>query len=234
MIEKWKEMSNEELVLEYQQSKDNNLFEYFLNKNKNLKYNFAKVVIRKHPEQETDILACLDVAMWNAMLNYKSEFNCKFTTYLYYHFTLQLHLHWSNQFTVRLPRWVIDNYKVNLPKVAAKGAIVQTESIDEEVMISNKEFKPLIDILADPNPNPEEITESNEMRKTLKKYIKLLPAREAGIIIDYFGIDDGIPKTLQILGDKHGVTRERIRQIIAKGLKKLKRYLAKGTYGDLL
>ena len=233
MIDKWETMSNEELCLEYQETRNNDLFEYFLKRNKALAFTFAKPVLAKHPEQEQDIMAALDIATWNAMLSFKSEFNCKFSTYVHWHYLLQVHLHWSEQFEIRIPRWVLDNYKINMPKVLSKGATIVTTSMDEEIKIGD-DTQCLKDVIKDDNPNPEEITESNEMRKTLKKYIKLLPAREAGMIIDYFGIDDGIPKTLQILGDKHGVTRERIRQIIAKGLKKLKKYLAKGTYGDLL
>jgi hypothetical protein len=50
-----------------------------------------------------------------------------------------------------------------------------------------------------------------------------LPERQRDVIADRFGLWDGIAETLQDIGDKLGVTRERIRQIEAKGLARLHR-----------
>ena len=49
-----------------------------------------------------------------------------------------------------------------------------------------------------------------------------LSEREAGVIRLRFGLTDGEPRTLDLIGQVYGVTRERIRQIEAKALRKLK------------
>lgn len=49
-----------------------------------------------------------------------------------------------------------------------------------------------------------------------------IPSREAGVISERYGLDSGQPATLEQIGFLHGVTRERIRQIEAIALKKLR------------
>ena len=49
-----------------------------------------------------------------------------------------------------------------------------------------------------------------------------LSEREAGVIRMRFGLGDGMPKTLDQIGDTFGVTRERIRQIESKTMAKLR------------
>jgi len=57
--------------------------------------------------------------------------------------------------------------------------------------------------------------------------LKVLDNRERKIIFDRFGLDGGKPKTLEEVGKKFGVTRERIRQLQNIALAKLRRALAK-------
>ena len=54
-----------------------------------------------------------------------------------------------------------------------------------------------------------------------------LAENERRIIIMRFGLDDGEPKTLESIGKVYGVTRERIRQIEATALRKMKRITQK-------
>ena len=56
----------------------------------------------------------------------------------------------------------------------------------------------------------------------IMKQLEHLSEREKSIIISRYGLDDGIPKTLEEIAKVEHVTRERIRQIEAKGLRKLK------------
>ena len=63
-------------------------------------------------------------------------------------------------------------------------------------------------------------------RETLCKLVKEHPAlseRERKIVIMRFGLEDGHERTLQEIGEAFKVTRERIRQIEAKALRKLRR-----------
>lgn len=61
-----------------------------------------------------------------------------------------------------------------------------------------------------------------EMHERIEAVLKTLNAREARIIRLRFGLTDGIEHTLEEVGDKFGVTRERIRQIEADALRKLR------------
>lgn len=60
------------------------------------------------------------------------------------------------------------------------------------------------------------------MRRNLKEVLDTLSDREKNVLILRFGLDDGRPRTLEEIGGKMGVTRERIRQIEEKALKKLR------------
>jgi hypothetical protein len=60
-------------------------------------------------------------------------------------------------------------------------------------------------------------------RVFIEEVLQLLPERQRNIIKDRYGLWDGIAETLQDIGDKLGLTRERIRQIEDKGLKRLRR-----------
>merc|ERR1712054_405365 len=61
------------------------------------------------------------------------------------------------------------------------------------------------------------------MRDEIEELLKLaLTERQAEIIRMRYGLDDGIPKTLDEIGEKFQVTRERVRQIETKVARKLK------------
>jgi RNA polymerase sigma factor (sigma-70 family) len=64
-------------------------------------------------------------------------------------------------------------------------------------------------------------------RDELSELLEMLDDRERTIIFKRFGLDDSKPKTLEEVGKKFGVTRERIRQLQNIALAKLRRALAK-------
>ena len=65
------------------------------------------------------------------------------------------------------------------------------------------------------------------MRDELSELLEVLDDREREIIFKRYGLDGGKPKTLEEIGKKFGVTRERIRQLQNIALAKLRRALAK-------
>jgi RNA polymerase primary sigma factor len=65
------------------------------------------------------------------------------------------------------------------------------------------------------------------MRDELSELLEVLDDRERKIILMRFGLDGGKSKTLEEVGKKFGVTRERIRQLQNIALAKLRRALAK-------
>ncbi|RCV39845.1 hypothetical protein SETIT_9G002700v2 [Setaria italica] len=94
------------------------------------------------------------------------------------------------------------------------------------------------EITEDPNFEPPELSVDRlMMRQQVRNFLAILSPREKEIIEHRFGIHDGEPKTLHVIGDMYGLSKERIRQVQNKALDKLKRSVsAQGfdVYFDLL
>jgi RNA polymerase primary sigma factor len=69
---------------------------------------------------------------------------------------------------------------------------------------------------------PEDAAAFTLMKERLREVLYSLNARERDVLDKRFGLGDGIPRTLEEVGKMFGVTRERIRQIEAKALRKLR------------
>ena len=69
---------------------------------------------------------------------------------------------------------------------------------------------------------PEKTIIRESLKEALKNVLLELTPREANVLKLRFGLEDGVPKTLEEVGKVHNVTRERIRQIEAKALEKLR------------
>jgi len=78
------------------------------------------------------------------------------------------------------------------------------------------------DTLGDPEQQPVDMAQYRMLQDDLSRLIRTLNAREQAVIRLRFGLDDGTPKTLEEIGRKFSVTRERIRQIEARALHKLR------------
>jgi RNA polymerase primary sigma factor len=88
---------------------------------------------------------------------------------------------------------------------------------------ANGEENNLLDVLAD---EEEDTPDSHLMRDSLKKEVArvlaTLTARESEIIVDYFGLNGSHSLTLEEIGDKFNLTRERVRQIKEKVTRRLR------------
>jgi RNA polymerase primary sigma factor len=84
----------------------------------------------------------------------------------------------------------------------------------------------LIDTLEDSQSlNPAELLENTNRYEYVQKWLKTLKKNEAEILQYRFGLNDYEPETLDTIGKRYGVTRERIRQIEAKSLDKLRKIM---------
>lgn len=114
---------------------------------------------------------------------------------------------------------------------------LQPCSLEETIFSSKDDDIPLKDSLVDPSldARPEDLACLRDQKRTLLQYLKgYLSKRERQIIILRFGLDDGRPKTLEEVGKQLYVTRERIRQIEVKALKKLSSSRRKEKLADYL
>jgi RNA polymerase primary sigma factor len=93
-----------------------------------------------------------------------------------------------------------------------------------ETPIGNEEDSVLGELIEDETaPSPEDSTTQTLMEEDLARAIdEALPLREARILRLRFGLDDGKVHSLSDVGRKLGVTRERVRQIEAQALRKLR------------
>jgi RNA polymerase primary sigma factor len=80
----------------------------------------------------------------------------------------------------------------------------------------------LLDYLSDrSSPAPDDEVYGQALRRTIEESLSTLSEREARVLRLYFGLDDVEPLTLEQIGQLFGVTRERVRQIKDKALKRL-------------
>lgn len=86
---------------------------------------------------------------------------------------------------------------------------------------SERQFT-LGDTVKDPKQVPMDMAEYGMLRDDMKRLICTLNTREQAVIRMRFGLDDGKAKTLEEIGRRFSVTRERIRQIEARALHKLR------------
>lgn len=84
------------------------------------------------------------------------------------------------------------------------------------------------------SPAPDEMTTANLLREQVEEVLSRLPHREADILRMRYGLEDGETHTLEEVGKKIGVTRERVRQLEAQALNRLRRSSAHVLLRDYL
>ena len=100
---------------------------------------------------------------------------------------------------------------------------IAQEPVSLETPIGEEEDSHLGDFIEDENaPAPAEVASNAMMREQLQEVLHTLTPREEKVIRLRFGLEDGQAHTLEEVGKEFNVTRERIRQIEAKALHKIR------------
>jgi RNA polymerase primary sigma factor len=112
---------------------------------------------------------------------------------------------------------------------------IAREPASLETPIGEEDDSNLGDFVADGNVvTPEGNVESVMLREHIDALLGDLKERERQVIVLRFGLEDGHPRTLEEVGKEFNVTRERIRQIEAKALRKLRNPVRSKRIRDFL
>jgi RNA polymerase primary sigma factor len=123
-----------------------------------------------------------------------------------------------------LPEEIADKVGMQSDKVA-RVLKISKDPISLETPIGDEEDSKLVDLIEDSNTtSPVKVLEMSELKEIINHALSsVLNVREESIVRLRFGIDDEKEHTLEEVGHEFKVTRERIRQIEVKAIKKLKR-----------
>jgi RNA polymerase primary sigma factor len=112
---------------------------------------------------------------------------------------------------------------------------IAREPASLETPIGEEDDSNLGDFVADNNAvTPEGNVEAVMLREHIDELLNDLKDREKQVVIRRFGLEDGHPRTLEEVGKEFNVTRERIRQIEAKALRKLRNPVRSKKIRDFL
>ena len=120
------------------------------------------------------------------------------------------------------PQEIADEMEIPLEKVMEIQKIAQ-DPVSLETPIGEEDDSHLGDFIQDEDsPAPQDSAAYTLLKEQLNEVMDTLTPREAKVLKLRFGLEDGRPRTLEEVGREFMVTRERIRQIEAKALRKLR------------
>jgi RNA polymerase primary sigma factor len=114
--------------------------------------------------------------------------------------------------------------KLKIPVEKVRGMLkISKEPISLETPVGEEDDSHLRDFIEDKTTlSPLDIAIQDDMRKNIDMALSSLTPKEQEIIKKRFGIGDEVPHTLEDVGNDFDVTRERIRQIEVKAIRKLR------------
>ncbi|MDY0398631.1 MAG: sigma-70 family RNA polymerase sigma factor [Desulfuromonas thiophila] len=199
-----------------------------------------------------DLIEEGNMGLIKAVERFRVEKQCRFSTYATWWIRQSIERALINQSrTIRLPVHVADH--VNRMLKTSKEILKTTnrEPTDEEIaeamdgsveqvqqlqQLLRKTYSiehplgdnnySLMDTLEDATAiDPLQLLEDRDRYEFVQKWLAGLKKNERDILMLRFGLEDREPETLDTIGKRYGVTRERIRQIEAKSIEKLRRMM---------
>lgn len=100
---------------------------------------------------------------------------------------------------------------------------VSNRHISTDSPFANNEDMGLMDVVYDPeNPMPDNVLMTSSLSTEIKRALSTLTQRESDIVILFYGIGSSHGLTLEEIGEKYDLTRERVRQIKEKAIRRLR------------
>ena len=101
---------------------------------------------------------------------------------------------------------------------------LKNDTLSINSFVGDEEETELVDFIPSENDSPEDLAINKAMKDSVLELLDNcnLKDREKNVIILRFGLDGNEPRTLEEVGNIYNLTRERIRQIEAKALRKLR------------
>lgn len=125
-----------------------------------------------------------------------------------------------------------------LERAATKVGKIQRlsqEPLSLQAPVGAEENSSLADFIPDRNdPGPADAASRHLLKEQMEEILEQLNERERKVLVMRFGLADGINRTLEDVGKEFNVTRERVRQIEAKALRKLRHPLRSRKLRDYL
>ncbi|MBI5043417.1 MAG: sigma-70 family RNA polymerase sigma factor [Nitrospirae bacterium] len=198
----------------------------------------------------SDIIEEGNLGLMKAVEKFKYEKGFKFSTYASWWIRQSIERAIINQTrTIRLPVHIAESINSFMsvlgPLIQDLGREPSVEEVAEKMGVEVEEVRKIRQIirktysldrpLGDKDENslkdiiedtailsPVKTTEGIKRREEIIKWLDLLKDMEREIILMRFGLDGSEPRTLEVIGKQFGITRERVRQIEATALSKLR------------
>ncbi len=263
-----KYISNEELIAQYQKSRDLNIRNKIIINNIGLVYSAAKKKIKNYScFTIEDLVQEGIIGMIKSIERFDVAKNTSFSTYAYYWICQQMdRAIMNNGYLIRLPAYIYE--KLSIITRFENTFLTQNEEIDIEILCSqtniteqeyriinsyrtnyshytslnsvanvdsDENYVELQDYIPCQDNSIEDIIISHDLKEQITNALNSLTPKEREILKLRFGLNGEEPLTLEAIGNKYNLTRERIRQIENKALNKIRKLnLNKGLKDYLL
>ena len=120
------------------------------------------------------------------------------------------------------PEELADELHMDVDDVS-EAMTLSAKHVSMDAPFASNEENRLLDVLENPDePSPDNILMSESLKEEVERALSKLAEREAEVIRLYFGLYTDEPLTLEEIGEKFNLTRERVRQIKEKAIRRLR------------